>query len=179
MKKIQVNIALLLMLLGAAFTVSSCENDDSDDTDNRLTETKFMVQAANTDLFEIQTGQKASAKGSITEVRELAQRLVSDHTTSSMELKALAERKKIALPDSLSEDKKIIRNRLSGETGTLFDKDFANVQVTAHDEAISLYEQAARELQDPGIKAFAIKILPVLKMHREHAIMVKTKTDAL
>ena len=49
----------------------------------------------------------------------------------------------------------------------------------AHDEAISLYEQASSELQDPDLKAFATKTLPQLRMHREHAVMVKAKTDAL
>lgn len=179
MKKLQVNIWLLLLLLGATFTVSSCQDDDTDENDNRLTETEFVVRAANSDLFEIQTGQKASAKGSITEVRELGQHLVTDHTTSSTELKSLASQKKITIPDSLDADKKVIRDRIASKTGTAFDKEFANAQVTSHDEAINLYTEASSELQDPDLKAFATKTLPVLKMHREHAGMVKAKTDAL
>ncbi|MDQ3292068.1 MAG: DUF4142 domain-containing protein [Bacteroidota bacterium] len=179
MKNAHVKIWLLFMLLGSAFTVVSCEDDDSDDNTQRLTETEFVVRAANSDLFEIQTGRMASAKGTITEVRDLGQHLVTDHTTSSTELKNLASLKKITIPDSLSEDKKVHRLRLAGLTGTAFDKDFTNTQIMAHDEAISLYELATNELQDPDLKAFATKVLPILRMHREHAAAVKVKTDAL
>jgi putative membrane protein len=156
----------------------SCEDDDSTNT-NRLTETDFMVRAANSDLFEIQTGRLAAGKGMTDEVRALGQHLVTDHTASSTELKALANQKNITIPDSLSVDKRTIRIRLAGKTGKTFDQDFATTQVTAHDEAISLYQQATQELQDPEIKAFATKTLPILQMHREHAVQVKTTTDAL
>jgi putative membrane protein len=179
MKKAPVNIWLLFMLLGSAFAVVSCETDDSDENSQRLTETDFVVRAANSDLFEIQTGQMASVKSDLTEVRDLGQHLVTDHTTSSTQLKNLAELKKITIPDSLSEDKRVHRMRLASETGTTFDKDFVNTQIMAHDEAISLYEQASRELQDPDLKNFATTTLNALHMHREHVVMVKAKTDAL
>lgn len=177
MKNIQVKWWLLL-LLTISTAVSSCEEDDSDNA-NRLTETDFMVAAANSDLFEIQTGQIASGKGTLSEVREFAQHLVLDHTSSSQELRTLANQKKITVADSLSEDKRAIRMRLSGESGVAFDKDFMDVQITAHDEAINLYEQATREIQDPDIRNFATKTLPLLHQHREHAVMVKSKTDVL
>ncbi|MDQ4141954.1 MAG: DUF4142 domain-containing protein [Bacteroidota bacterium] len=179
MKKVSIKVWLIFMLLGSAFTVISCEDDDSDDNTQRLTETEFVVRAANSDLFEIQTGRMASVKGTLAEVRDYGQKLVTDHTTSSTELKGLASQKKIAIPDSLTEDKRVHRMRLAGLTGSAFDKDFVNTQIMAHDEAISLYEQASNELQDPNLKAFAAKILPNLRMHREHAVMVKAKTDAL
>ncbi len=168
----------LLLLLTISTAVSSCEEDDSNNA-NRLTETDFMVAAANSNLFEIQTGQLASGKGTLSEVRELAQHLVLDHTTASNELRVLANQKKITIPDSLSEDKRAIRMRLSGQSGAAFDKDFVNAQITAHDEAINLYEQATREIQDPDIRNFAVENLPILQNHREHAVMVKSKTDVL
>jgi putative membrane protein len=177
MKNIQVKWWLLLLLI-ISTAVSSCEEDDSNNN-NRLTETDFMVAAANSNLFEIQTGQIASGKGTLSDVRELAQHLVMDHTTANNELRALANQKKIILPDSLSEDKRAIRMRLSSESGAAFDKDFINVQITAHDEAISLYERATREIQDPDIRNFAIENLPILQGHREHTAMVKSKTDVL
>lgn len=178
MKKVQANKWLLLALLSITFSFMSCEDDDSTNA-TRLTETEFMVRAANSDLFEIQTGRLAAGKGMTAEVRALGQHLVTDHTASSTELKALAAQKNITLPDSLSVDKRTIRVRLAAETGKTFDQDFATTQIAAHDEAISLYQQASSELQDPEIKAFATKILPNLQMHREHAVQVKTKTDAL
>lgn len=178
MKKIQAKSWLILALLSLVFGVISCDKN-ADEGSKRLTETEFMVRAANSDLFEIQTGNMAAGKGITAEVRDLGQHLVMDHTTSSMELKALAAEKKITLSDSLSDDKRAIRTRLAGESGKAFDQDFANVQITAHDEAITLYRQAISELQDPDIRSFATKTLPALQMHRDHAVQVKTKTDTL
>ncbi|QNF31550.1 DUF4142 domain-containing protein [Adhaeribacter swui] len=177
MNTIQVKLWLLTLLF-IGMTVSSCEKDDAGQV-NRLTETDFMLRAADSDLFEIQTGQIASGKGTLAEVREFAQNLVIDHMASSKDLKNLAAQKKITLPDSLSAEKRAIRLRLSSESGTAFDKDFVDVQIKAHDEAIKLYEQGARELQDPDIRNFATNTLPNLQAHREHALMVKSKTDAL
>ncbi|QMU29662.1 DUF4142 domain-containing protein [Adhaeribacter radiodurans] len=179
MKKAQVNIWLFFMLLGSAFAVVSCDTNDLDENNQRLTETDFVVKAANSDLFEIQTGRLASIKSNLTEVRELGQYLVMEHTNSSTQLKNLAELKKITIPDSLSEDKRVHRIRLASQTGAAFDKDFVNTQIIAHDEAISLYEQASRELQDPDLKNFAAKTLDALHTHREQVVMIKSKTDAL
>lgn len=170
------NKLLLILSLFCAVLVTSC--DDDDENQDELTTQEFMIKAANNDMFEIQTGKKALVKGNIAEVRDFGQMLITDHTKTSNELKTLAQQKSVALPDSITEDKRVIRNRLAGETGKAFDQDFANVQITAHDEAVLLFQQAINEVDDADVRAFATRNLPALQMHRQHAQQVKAKADA-
>jgi putative membrane protein len=157
--------------------VTGCNNDDDNNAD-KLTTQEFMMRAANSDMFEIQTGHKATLNGNLPAVKAFGQHLVHDHTQTSMQLKALATQKNITLPDSITEDKRVIRNRLASETGKTFDQDFANVQIMAHDEAITLYTRASTEVTDPEVRTFAAQGLPLLKQHRQEAQQLKTLADA-
>ena len=54
-------------------------------------------------------------------------------------------------------------------TGAAFDRGFVEAQVKAHQEAISLFEQQAKNGSDADIKAFAQKQLPGLRNHLKQA----------
>ena len=158
----------------------SCDDDDDDGIDiGNLSAEEFVQRAAASDSFEIQTGNLALQKSSMTEVREFAQEIINDHTASSQELLSLAQQKNIQVPTTLPEDKQNKVNRLSGLSGTEFDKAFSDEQEDAHEEAVELYEQAAEDLEDADLKAFAQRTLPVLRMHLEHAQTLDDLTDDL
>ena len=168
----KIALLMLVALLGA----TSCDDDD-DDNQPALTNETFMQQAAASDMFEIQTGALAITKGTRTEVRELGQMLVTDHSLSSTELMALAMQKNTTLSTTLPADKATKVSRLQGLTGTAFDKEFAAMQVEAHEEAINLYERANNDISDASLQAFIDKILPKLEMHLDEAEDVKDLTD--
>ncbi len=168
---------LVLLMPLAAFT--ACDDDDDDNDSGRLTSSEFVQRAAASDMFEIETGNQAVQKSTLQEVRDFGQEIVNDHTASSTVLKTLATAKNITVPTTLPQDKAAIRDRLAGKTGTAFDKDFADVQVQAHQEAVDLYEEASEELEDEELQAFAEQTLPVLRMHLQHAQELKTITDQL
>lgn len=158
----------------------SCDDDDDDGIDiGNLTSEEFVRRAAASDSFEIQTGNLALQKSTMTEVREFGQEIINDHTASSKELAALAQQKNLQLPTALPEDKRNKVNRLAGLSGTEFDKAFSDEQEDAHEEAVELYEQAAEDLEDADLRAFAQRTLPVLRMHLEHAQALDDLTDDL
>ena len=168
---------LLLMLL--ALGATSCDDDDDDDNDPKLTVQEFMQQAAASDMFEITTGGLAAQKGVMSEVKAYGAKLVADHTTSSAELRTLATQKNVTLPNPvpLPADKQQKVNTLQGLSGAEFDKQFAQMQVDAHQEAIDLYEEADDDITDTEVQAFIDKTLPVLRMHLEEAQDLKDMTD--
>lgn len=169
---------LLFLLLSGFLIIGGCKNDDEDDP-QVMTDSQFMQFAAQSGLFEIQSSDLATKKSTTTEVVNFAQQMIADHTVQSEELKALAAAKNVALPTALPAEKQVIINRLNGETGSTFDKDYTNEQVNAHNETIANFEQAVSNAKDADVKAFANKYLPALRMHRDHATQVKTVTDAL
>src|SRR4051794_32572758 len=56
-----------------------------------ITAAEFVTQAANSDMFEIQSSQLALTKSQDNTIRTFAQHMVQDHTASSDKLKAAAE----------------------------------------------------------------------------------------
>jgi putative membrane protein len=154
--------------------VSAC--DDDEEEDQKLTIPSFMQQAAASDTFEISTGNIALQKGTLADVKTFGQMIVNDHTMSSKELKALAAQKSVVLPKTIPEDKRVKIALLNGLSGTAFDQAFATQQVDAHNEAISLFEQANRDIADAQVQAFVDKTLPVLRMHLQHAEALKETT---
>ena len=170
---------VLLLFMPLAFLVA-CDDDDDNDVDlPRLTAQEFVQRAAVGDMFEIQTGNMALQKSTMAEVRTFAEQIVADHSASSQELMALAQQKNLTVPTTLPQDKQAIITRLDGKTGVPFDKDFADVQEDAHEDAVELYRQAVQDLEDADLRAFAQKILPKLEMHLDHANELDDITDAL
>ncbi|MFD2245209.1 DUF4142 domain-containing protein [Pontibacter ruber] len=169
----------LLLLLVPFIGFSACDDDDDDDQIDVMTSAEFVEQAATSDTFEIETANLALQKSTMREVQEFAQELLNDHTASRTQLRTLARQKGIEEPTTLPQDRALILDKLAGRTGVAFDKDFANIQLQAHEDAINLYEKAADQLEDQNLRAFAEQQLPILRRHLDHAQVLKAKTDQL
>jgi putative membrane protein len=50
-----------------------------------------------------------------------------------------------------------------------FDKTYAKQQVSAHEKAADLFSKYADKGDNDAVKAFAAKVLPVIKQHLEEA----------
>jgi uncharacterized protein (DUF305 family) len=53
--------------------------------------------------------------------------------------------------------------------GKDFDARFRHLMVDSHEDAVSLFENTAKDSKDPDVKAFAAKMLPKLKQHEAAA----------
>lgn len=168
MKKMMLRGPLLLLMFVSLFAATSCSDDD-DINNDRLTAQSFMQQAAASDMFEIQTGEMATQKGSMNEIKTFGQQLINDHTLTSTELKALAQQKNVTLPQTLPQDKQTMKTRLEGLSGNAFDKEFATTQITAHQQAVALFEKAISDVNDAQVKSFAERHVGHLRMHLQEA----------
>lgn len=131
----------------------------------------FVTFAAMSDMFEIQTGQMAESQAGNKKVAAFGKMLVKDHTKSSKQLMKLAKAAKLELspPTELDQRHQVIANSLRDAKGTGFDTAFAQAQVAAHREGIALFTTYSEKGDNPQLKAFARKGLPVLQKHLETA----------
>lgn len=136
-------------------TASAVDKDDA----------KFAVAAANGGMAEVELGTLAQQKAANQKVKDFGGMMVSDHSKANDEMKALAKSKGITLPDSIDSKEQKVKNDLSAKTGADFDKAYVNNMIDDHKEDIKEFEDAAKNLKDPDLKAFAVKTLPTLKMH--------------
>ena len=155
--------------------VAQEQNDANKDTKSAEKDADFVVNAAEINLEEIQLGQLAQTKGMTAEVKDLGKMMEAAHTKAMADLKNLASQKNIAIPTSLTENGQDAYKKLSDKTGTDFDKEYADMMIKGHKDAIDKFDDASKNANDADIKAWATSMLPDLNTHLEHATMTKDK----
>ena len=130
----------------------------------------FVKEVAISDMFEIEASKLAQQKGNAAE-KTFASQMVTDHTKTSTELKALVSGGKVKaeLPTALDSSHQSKLDKLKGESGRDFSADYDTMQVSAHKDAVSLFERYAKGGDNADLKDWAGKTLPALQHHLEMA----------
>jgi putative membrane protein len=136
----------------------------------------FVKEVATSDMFEIAASKLAQDKGNAPE-KTFASQMIADHTKTSTELKGLVTggKVKVELPTVLDSSHQSKLDKLKGESGKDFSADYDSQQVSAHKDAVSLFERYAKGGDNADLKDWASKTLPALKHHLEMAENLKKK----
>jgi putative membrane protein len=137
---------------------------------------KFAQNAAAGGAAEVQLGQLAADKATNDKVKQFGQRMVTDHTKANSELKAIASRKSLTIPDSPKGKDKGTIEKLSKMSGPAFDKAYMQDMVKDHQKDVAEFQKEANSGSDPDLKAWAGTTLPVLQ---EHLRMAKEALSAV
>ena len=129
----------------------------------------FIREVAISDMFEIEAAKIAQEKENADE-KKFAQQMITDHTKTSGELKDMVRANMesdlpTALDDSSQKKLDQLRNTRSQAFASVYDP----MQVSAHKDAIALFERYANGGEDPKLKDWAGKTLPTLQHHLEMA----------
>jgi putative membrane protein len=127
-----------------------------------------MIKASSGGMMEVELGRMAQEKAQNPRVKEFGAMMVKDHTQANTEMKTVADVKSVVLPPTLGEDHQKHVNDLREKAGADFDKAYMDMMVDDHKKDISEFEEASK-LDDSDVKAFAIKTLPVLRVHLDSA----------
>ena len=140
-------------------------------------DTDFMTKAALGGMAEIELGKLAATKAQNPEVKQFAQKMVTDHTKAADELKAMAGEKNFSMPVRLDAKHQAVLDKLNGLSGAEFDKAYVEAMVADHEETVATFKSEAEGGKDADAKAWAGKTLPTLQMHLEmiKAIQAKMK----
>ncbi len=136
----------------------------------------FANRAAMGGLAEVQAAQLARQKAASADVKQFASQMDKDHTTANIELTALAKSKQMTLPTSPDSAHQAMAQEVSKMSGAQFDRQYMQGQVTDHETTVALFQQEASSGQDPQLKAFAQKYLPILQHHLQMAQSIKTSS---
>src|ERR1700733_8319345 len=134
----------------------------------------LVKEVAISDMFEIDSSKLAQDKGNALE-KTFASQMVTDHTKTTTELKGLVSSGKVKadLPSALDSSHQSKLDKLRGESGKDFSSDYDSMQVSAHKDAVSLFERYAKGGDNADLKDWAGKTLPALKHHLEMAESLK------
>jgi putative membrane protein len=95
--------------------------------------------------------------------------MVDDHTKVNDELKQVANKENIPIPDALDSKHQSQIGKLSKLSGPEFDKAYAKEQLKDHETDVKDFSAEVQGGTDPNLKAFASSALPMLQQHLELA----------
>jgi putative membrane protein len=128
---------------------------------------QFVLDAAGSGLGEIALAKLALETSSTDRIKSLAQRLLSDYDTANQQLRELATRKQFDWPTMPDEAQKAIYARLSMLSGGQFDRGYLEEMLLGHRMAIATFQREGMDGSDSELKAWALKLLPILEAHLE------------
>jgi putative membrane protein len=135
----------------------------------------FIRTAAMDGMAEVEHGRLAAQNAAHDDVKQFGQRMVDDHSKAGDELKGLASQKNVTLPTELDAKHKAMHEKLSKMNGAAFDRAYMAHMVTAHQQAVALFQKEASGGKDADAKAWAAKTLPTLQEHLKTARGVNAK----
>lgn len=131
-----------------------------------MTTAGFVTNAAIGGMYEIESSKLALQRSNNAKVKELAQKLIDDHTKAGAELKANAATVDgVTVPTALDQRHNGLLDNLRGASNADFDKVYLDQQTAAHREAIDLFGGYADNGDNGSLQRFAAKTKPALEMH--------------
>jgi putative membrane protein len=167
MRNVIVGGAALILLAMPAYSQSIAEKSGVNSTLGVTPTTQdFVTMAANSDMLEIQSSQLASQR-SDSKDKAFAEHMIKDHTKTSNEMKSLVDsgKVKVNLPTKMDSAHEAKLDKLKKLDGKDFSKQYEDMQVSAHKDAVSLFERYGKGGDNADLKAFAGKTLPHLQHH--------------
>ncbi|MBE7942653.1 MULTISPECIES: DUF4142 domain-containing protein [Ramlibacter] len=137
---------------------------------------KFIQEAAEGGMFEVQASQLAASKASDPAVKSYGETLNKDHSDANNELVQLANSKGVELPAAPDRGKRRDIEKMGKLSGKEFDQHYVReVGIKDHEKDIKKFEKAEGKVKDPELKAWITKTLPHL---REHLAMAEKLPEA-
>jgi putative membrane protein len=171
MYKLALSSSVALILLAPAHAQSVSEKSGVNSVLGISPTTQdFVTEAANSDMMEIAAAKIAEEKGNADE-KKFAQQMTTDHTKTTNDIKAMVERGdvKAEIPASLDSSHQSKLDKLRDAKADNFASDYDSMQVSAHKDAVSLFERYSKSGDNSKLKDWASKTLPTLRHHLEMA----------
>ncbi|HEY9610309.1 DUF4142 domain-containing protein [Allocoleopsis sp.] len=126
---------------------------------------QFMTKAAQGGMAEVELSRLALQRSQSNQVKQFAQRMITDHSQANAQLMQLAQQKGVRLPRTLDAQHQQIRARLQRLSRSNFDREYMSVMDNDHVQTVNLFQSATQQAQDPDVNTFANSKLPALQAH--------------
>jgi putative membrane protein len=166
----------LIITLGTAVALSSAFGAPKEKTDASPTEAKasaaetaFMKKAADGGMTEVELGKVAEKNGQKENVKSFGSHMVKDHGKANDDLKSVAGKMNVTLPDKVSAKHQAKIDKMSKMSGDAFDAAYVKGMVEDHTTTVADFEKASGTVKNADLKKFIDDTLPVIKEHLKMA----------
>lgn len=167
--------AALILAATSALAQSAAEKSGINSLVGAAPKTEdFVKEVSMNDMYEIETSRLALERADAA-TKTFAQQMMQDHQKTTSEVKQLLDSGKVkaAATSAMSEDQNEALGKLKELQGAEFSDEYRDNQIDAHEDAVDIFGRYADSGDNPDLKAWAAKTLPVLKHHLEMARALK------
>ncbi|MBZ9814064.1 DUF4142 domain-containing protein [Mesorhizobium sp. CA7] len=169
-------LVAVALLAGAPAAFAQSDNSDAVGpmvTENKVDTQTFVTTVPNANMFEIESSKLAQEKSASADVKTFAAQMIKDHSKAAEDFKAALSQGQTTASikpagPALQPKEQQLLDDLKAASGKEFDAKYIKMQADAHKDAVALFSTYAKSGDDPAMKEFAKKTLPVLKMHEKH-----------
>ena len=129
---------------------------------------KFIKEAIEGNLAEIQMGQLAQQNGQSQGVKDFGQMLETDHSQANTKAQSDAQSLNVTPPNTPNAQQKKEYDKMSKMNGAAFDKAFAQHMAADHKKVIAAFQKETKS-KNQTVAAFASETLPTLQKHLQTA----------
>ena len=155
------------------------EDNDAKFDNKKEDDAKFLVNAAEMNLEDIQLGILAQSNSMNAEIKGMGKMMETEHSKAFSDLQALAARKQITIPTSLTDDGQDANKKLMDKKGRDFDKEYCDMMVNGHKDAIKMFEKASSDATDADIRNWATSMLPTLRTHLDRLVTCQNQLEKM
>ncbi len=126
----------------------------------------FVDTAAASDMYELEAARIAQEKGQSDAVKQFAQMMIDDHTTSSENLQQAASQvSAVTVAPRMTAMQQQMITELQNTGTEAFDGVYKQQQINAHQQALNVLQNYAQSGTEEPLKNFASTTAPVVEMH--------------
>jgi putative membrane protein len=134
-------------------------------TSKAVSDTHFAQEAAMGGKMEVELGKLATQKAANDKVKQFGQRMADDHGKAGDQLKSIAAKENISLPDKLDAKEQATVDKLSSLSGAAFDRAYMREMVKDHQHDVADFQKEADHGTNTNLKTWASTTLPTLQEH--------------
>jgi len=171
------SITAAAIMAGAPLALAQSANTSTmplaTDSLSKVDTATFVKSVPSANTFEIESSKLAQKQATADDVKAFAAQMIKDHTKAGEDFKAAISQGQTtsatgAAGTTLDSKHQALLDQLKEVSGDGFQSKYIEMQTQAHKEAVALFSTYASSGDDPALKEFAKKTLPVLKMHERH-----------
>lgn len=123
----------------------------------------FIVGEAGNQLMDLKLGELATGRAASREVKNFGRSAASDQAEINKELRLIAKKKGVTVFSEMPEKNIGYVTRLSGISGENFDRQYISLALEEYAKELEDFRREAGAGQDPDLRSFAAKNVPLLE----------------
>ncbi|OWO94874.1 hypothetical protein B5E41_10690 [Rhizobium esperanzae] len=154
--RLLLNLCLLFLAAGPSLAADEAARRAASD---------FATTATISNMFEMEAAKIEIAKGAAGDAKQFADDMLNDHERAGAVIADAAKKDGVQLPTAIGNEHKKKLEALQQSDLENLDQAYLSTQVTAHQDAVALFDDYSQNGPDGALKRASQKILPDLRMH--------------